>query len=89
MVAKLIMQHVTEWIEVGVVLTGLFIAAIASASITLYKVDMMRDDLEQIRESLVGVPVLIERMESLEEDMNELEDDFRIVEQRRWEKHSG
>ena len=89
MVTKLIREHIPEWVEAGVVLTGLFVAAIGSASMTLYKVDTMSQDIIEIREAVKGMPVLVEKIESLEEDVDSLELEIRIVEQRSWERHNG
>lgn len=71
-----------EWIEAGGLILTLMVGAILSAGVTFYKVDVMSDDVKEIKASVAAIPVLVNRVDTLEGDIEKLEKEVDIIEQR-------
>lgn len=79
-----------EWIEAGGLILTLVVGAILSAGVTFYKVDIMSDDVKEIKAAVAAIPVLVQRMDTIEgrldkaeEQMDKLDDRlYRIQEEK-------
>lgn len=70
MITQMFKDHLPEWVEAGTIVLTLFIAAIVSASLTLYKVDVIGDDIKEMKVTLQILPVLLERVNKLEKNVD-------------------
>ena len=73
MMLDLVKRHLPEWIEAGTIVLTLVVSAAAAAGVTFYKVDQMADDVKEIKTAVTIVPVLMQRVDSVEDDLSSLE----------------
>lgn len=71
-----------EWIEAGGLILTLVVGAILSAGVTFYKVDVMSDDVKEIKASVAAIPVLVQRMDTIEKRLDAAEEDMEKIEDR-------
>jgi hypothetical protein len=79
MILKLMREHAPEWIEAGTILITLILGGVVSAGITFYKVDLMANDVKDIKSTVMMVPVMMERLDHVEEDVKELKSDVKGI----------
>lgn len=82
MISNLIKKNVPEWIEAGVVVLTLIVGAIVSAGITYYKVDAMTTDVRDIKNTMLLIPVLVNRVDNLEGRVEAIDEDVNKLEER-------
>lgn len=82
MMLELIKKNIPEWVEAGVVVLTLVVGAIVSAGITYYKVDAMTADVRDIRNTMLLIPVLVNRVDNLEGRVEGMEKDVDTLEER-------
>ncbi len=82
MISELVKKHIPEWVEAGSILLTLILGAVVSAGITFYKVDTMSDDVKDIKATMLLVPVLVNRVNAIEQDITKIEKDVDVLEQR-------
>jgi hypothetical protein len=89
MLLQLMREHSPEWIEAGTILLTLILGGVVSAGVTFYKVDMMSNDVKDIKSTMMMVPVVLERLENVEDDVDDLKDDVKRIDQRMYEMKHG
>jgi len=89
MIMKLVREHLPEWIEAGSILMGVFVAAIFSAGITYYKVDLMTSDVAYIKQKLEDLPTLVEKVNYLEKGQIEIKKDVKFLERNLFRGYDG
>lgn len=82
MMGELIKRHIPEWIEAGSIILTLILGAVVSAGITFYKVDLMSDDVKEIKTAVQAIPVLVQRMDTIEGRLNDAERNMEKLEDR-------
>lgn len=82
MLLKLMREHTPEWIEAGTILITIILGGVVSAGVTFYKVDLMSNDVKDIKSTVMMVPVMMERLDNVEEDVRELKDDVNKIDRR-------
>ena len=82
MLLKLMREHTPEWIEAGTILLTVVLGGIVSAGVTFYKVDLMSADVKDIKSTMMMVPVMMERLDNVEEDVSELKADVKTNRER-------
>ena len=71
-----------EWIEAGGLILTLVVGAILSAGVTFYKVDVMSDDVKEIKAAVAAIPVLVQRVDTIENRLDDAEKDMKKLEDR-------
>lgn len=82
MILQRIKENIPEWIEAGSILLTLILGAVISAGITFYKVDNMSKDVKEIKTAVSAIPVLVQRVDTLEERLKDAERDMDKLEER-------
>ena len=82
MIVDKIKELSPEWLEAGGMIFTLVVGAILSAGVTFYKVDVMSDDVKEIKASVAAIPVLVQRMDTIESRLEKAEEDMEKIEDR-------
>lgn len=82
MIAKIFKEHVPEWIEAGSIIGTILIAGIAAAAIALYKIDLVQNDISEIKTNMAIVPILATNVENMNNRLENVEDDVDVIQEK-------